>query len=67
VRSSPSTARRSPAVSLAGRVERTSPSALHRHDCVLGMANRHLVHANEPELLEAFGSSGLTILDGEWW
>ena len=55
------------AVVLAGRVEPHLSEALYRHDCVIGMANRHLVHAREPELLEAFGSSSLTLLDGEWW
>ena len=56
------------AVVLKGRVEPHLAEALRHHGCVMGPGNRHLVHASDPGLLEALcASSGLSVLDGEWW
>jgi hypothetical protein len=55
-------------VVLSGRVEPHLAEALRHHGCVMGPGNRHLVHAREPDLLDALCvSSGLSVFDGEWW
>ena len=52
---------------VTGRVESHLVEALRHHRCAIGAGGRHMIHANDPDLLVALRSSGFTVLDGEWW
>lgn len=60
------------ALALAGRTEPNLDEPLRRRMAAIGLAQRPLVHARDPQLRAALGSSGallteMDLIDSEWW
>ena len=60
------------ATALAGRVEPHLHEPLHRRYAAIGLGQRPLVHAHDPELRALLGSSAaliteMDLIDSEWW
>ena len=65
-------ARASGALALAGRVEPNLDEPLRKRMAAISLAQRPLIHARDPRLRAALGSSGallteMDLIDSEWW
>ncbi len=65
-------AREHGALALAGRMEPNLDEPLRRRMAAISLAQRPLIHARDPELRAALGSSAallteMDLIDSEWW